>query len=100
MVKSKKDGYPQSRSFDMAPNAGVSEGRRIDAVVKDHGSMMDLSSKQHISENTRIHHWGEMPYSQEQHSNGSMDYMEHKMKIAASDAKKIKRPQKGVDNAS
>ncbi len=100
MVKGKKDGYPQSRSFDMAPNAGVSEGRRIDAVIKHQGSEMDLSSKQHITENAKVHHWGEMAYSQEQHSNGSMNYMSHKEGLASSDAKKIRRPQKGVDNAS
>lgn len=95
-----REAYPQSRSFEMAPNAGVSEGRAIDRVSKSHGASMNLSGKQHIVETAHVREWGEMPYAEMQHADGSMNYMEHKMKIASSDAAKLRKPQRGVDNAS
>lgn len=96
----KKMSYPQSRSFEMAPNAGVSEGNAIDHVSKSHGSSMNLSGKQHVVETAHIHQWGDMPYSEMQHADGSMNYMEHKMSIARADSAKLRKHQKGVDNAS
>lgn len=100
MKKHKMSHHSMKRDYDhMAPNAGYSD-RSIKHTAESHGADIHLSEKQHVTENAMLHDWGAMPYSQEQYSNGSMNYMSHKEKIAAADAHKIKRPQHGVDNAS
>ncbi len=83
----------------MAPNAGYGGSsepmhRAAKRVAEDHGSSMDLSSKQHIADDAKCSDWGSMAYSQEQRHNGSMQYMSEKKAIASSDAKKLSRSRR------
>ena len=86
--------YPYSEAFDLAPNAGVMDGGRIDHMARSHGEGMNLSSGQHVTDNAMLRDWDGLPYSQHQRGDGSMDYESVKEKIAGHDAKKLERSRK------
>lgn len=76
---------------EMAPNAGMSSEHGTKMAAEHHGAGMPDMGIGHETPAKMTHHWGEMAYSMEPESNGSMDYMKRKEHVASKDAGKIKR---------
>ena len=87
----KHESYPHSEAFHLAPNAGVSDGKRMKATAEDHASNMPDFGIGHKTENAMYHDWSDREYTMEPHSNGSMNYMAEKDMIMKKDHGRLRK---------
>ncbi len=91
--------YPQSKSFEMAPNAGILGDRGIKSTASGHASGMHDFGIGHVTNNAMRKDWSNNTYALEQDGDGSMNYMSEKNAIMAKDAARIRKHKKKLGDA-
>ena len=89
----------------MAPNAGPSDEKsshssRVKHIAEHHGAGMKFGPDNTGEKVSTAHRkdWGSMPYSQDQMSDGSMDYESVKQSEAGRDASRLRKHSKTLIN--
>lgn len=91
--------YPKSKSFEMAPNAGILSDRGIKATASSHASNMQDFGIGHVTNNAMRKDWSHEAYAIEQDGDGSMNYMSEKNAIMSKDASRIRKHKKKLGDA-
>ena len=91
--------YPQSKSFEMAPNDGILSDRGIKETASGHASGMHDFGIGHVTNNAMRKDWSDKTYALEQDGDGSMNYMSEKTMIKNKDAAKIRKFKAKVGDA-
>ena len=91
--------YPKSKSFEMAPNAGIMDDRGMKETAMDHASNMPDFGIGHVTPNAMRKDWANHTYPLGQDGNGSMNYMVEKTQIMSKDAGRIRKHHAKVGDA-